>query len=400
MLIELILALLMGVIIGCITGIIPGLHINLVAVILSSLIFSSIFQPAYLIVFLVSLSIAHTFVDFIPSIFLGAPNEDDTALSILPGHEMMLNGQAYKAVIITIYGCLVGIVLVLLFTPIFILFLPKIYTYAERIMPLILILISFFLIYFEKASKFWAFIIFVLAGILGLTTLNLPLKEPLLALFTGLFGISSLITSLNKKSTIPLQKILKLKEIKIGKKSFFKTVLASSIASPLCSFLPGLGSGQAAVIGSEVTGELDRKEFLFLLGCIGTLVTGLSFVTLYSISKARTGIAVFLSKIIDLNSGHLNLILITLIISSFLAFFMTILLAKIFTKIVNKINYNILSIGVIIFLILLVSAFSGFLGLLVLIASTLLGLTCIYSGIRRTHLMGCLIIPSIILFLL
>jgi TctA family transporter len=26
--------------------------------------------------------------------------------------------------------------------------------------------------------------------------------------------------------------------------------------------LPGIGSGEAAVIGSEVTGDLDKKEFL------------------------------------------------------------------------------------------------------------------------------------------
>jgi len=301
MLLYLFIALIVGVLVGSITGLAPGIHINLVAFFLLSLVTAGYFtgiSPIILVVFIVALSISHTFVDFIPSIFLGAPDED-SVLSVLPGHEMLIKGKAYEAVILTLYGCIAGIFIIILLSPLFILFLPKIYESAGTIMPFILIVTSFFLFYFEKSSKLWAIIIFLLAGFLGIANMNLNLKEPLLPLLTGLFGASSLITSVSKKQKLPKQRIIKLRQVKIKKKSIAKSIFASLIASPLCSFLPGLGSGQAAVIGSEVTHDLDRKEFLILLGAINTMVIGLSFVTLYTIQKSRTGSAVAISKLLE-----------------------------------------------------------------------------------------------------
>jgi len=403
MILEIAIALLLGVTAGTISGITPGIHINLISALLlvfSSFLLTKFFlSPIILVIFLVAMAITHTFVDFVPSIFLGAPDEDNF-LSILPGHEMLIKGQGYSAVVYTLYGSLSALIIILIFSPLFFYFLPLIYPYAEKIMPLILLIISFFLIYFEKTNRTWATIIFLLSGILGLTTLNLPMKESLLPLFTGLFGISSLITSINKKQKIPKQKIQSLKEITIKKEGLFKSLFASILASPLCSFLPGLGSGQAAVIGSEVVGELDRKEFLVLLGSINTIVTGLSFITLYSIGKARTGIAATIEKLIDLSLNDILIITAIIILSGIISFFLTLKLAKIFSKIITKVNYSKLSIAIISFLIILVYWFSGILGIFVLITSTLLGLTCIYLGIRRTHMMGCLIIPSLILYLL
>jgi putative membrane protein len=401
MILELALAFLLGIIIGTITGLTPGIHINLVSAILLGLSASllALVSPLVLVVFLVSMAMTHTFVDYVPSIFLGAPDEENF-LSILPGHEMLIKGEAYSAVVYTLYGSLSGLLIILLFSPLFFFFLPVIYPYAERIMPFILILTCFFLIYFEKSSKLWAFLIFIISGLLGIATLNLPIKEPLLPLFTGLFGVSSLITSITKKQTIPSQKIKPLKEITLPKKSFIKSILASLIASPLCSFLPGMGSGQAAVIGSEVTGDLDRKEFLVLLGAINTIVTGLSFITLYTISKARTGVAVAIEEIIKLSVKDLFIITGVIFISGIISFFITIFIAKYFAKFVSKVNYQILSIIIILILFSVVFYFSGFLGFLAMIVSTCVGLTCIYAGVRRTHMMGSLLVSTILYYIL
>ena len=236
--------------------------------------------------------------------------------------------------------------------------------------------------------------------ILGLATFNLPIKESLLPLFTGLFGISSLITSITKKQKIPTQKISKLRNIKIKFKSFFKSIAASLLASPLCSFLPGMGSGQAAVIGSQLVDDLNRKEFLVLLGSINTIVTGLSFITLYAIGKARTGVAASVDKIITLTISDLFTITLAITLAGILAFFVTLYTARGFSKIISKINYQYLSAGIVLFLIGINFYFSSWLGLIVLASSTILGLTCIYSGVRRTHMLGSLIIPAILLYLL
>jgi len=98
MIAELFLALLLGVLAGIITGITPGLHINLVAVVLlsSSAFLLRFFPPVVLAAFIIAMSITHTFTDFIASIYLGAP-DDDTALSVLPGHVLLLQGKGRHA---------------------------------------------------------------------------------------------------------------------------------------------------------------------------------------------------------------------------------------------------------------------------------------------------------------
>jgi putative membrane protein len=400
MIIEIFVAFLVGILVGAITGITPGIHINMVAAILLGLYSLLLlpFQPIILVIFLVAMAISHTFIDYIPSIFLGAPDEDNF-LSILPGHEMLIKGEAYSAVVYTLYGSLAGLIIILLLSPLFILYLPKIYPYAQQIMVFILLLTCFFLIYLEKKQRIWALIIFLLSGFLGIAALNLNLSDALLPLFTGLFGISSLLTSVIKKQAIPEQKITSLKSIKMSKKSLSKSLFASIIASPLCSFLPGLGSGQAAIIGSEISGELDRKEFLFLVGAVNIIVLGLSFITLYTINKYRTGIAANISKLTTLSITDVYTILGVMILAGIFAFFLTIFIAKIFTKFISKVNYQILSIIIIVLLSSLVYIFSGCLGILVLISSSALGFTCILLGIRRTHLMGCLLITALLFYI-
>ncbi len=404
MIIEIILALLIGVAIGTFTGLTPGIHINLVAIILLSIsaFLLQITSPIILVIFIIAMSITHTFVDYIPSIFLGAPNED-TILSILPGHKLLLLGEGYAAIILTLYGSLTAILIILLFIPIFIFLLPIIYPYVIRIMPIILIIISSFLISTEKENKekSYALMIFILAGFLGIATLNLNLNQPLLPMLTGLFGASTLLISLKEKTRIPKQIIKPLKEISLTKFSFIKSTLASIIASPFTAFLPGLGASQAALIGTEVIGDMNEKEFLFTLGAIDTIVMGLSFIALYSIQKTRTGSAVAVNNLINtLSFNNLLLIILAIIISGIIAFILTIYLAKLIAEIINKINYSRLSIIILTILFLFTIYFSGLIGLFILVVSTSLGITCNLLGIKRSHLMGCLLVPTILFYLI
>lgn len=399
MLLELILALICGIAIGTITGLLPGIHINLVSIFLLSIASLNLpfLAPIILIVFIVSMSITHTFLDFIPSIYLGAP-DSDTGLSVLPGHKLLLEGKGHEALTYTIYGCLIGIIIILLATPIFIFILPSIFYYLKFVMFLILISASLYLIVKEKNSKLSALLVFFLSGFLGLATLNLPLKESLLPLLSGLFGSSSLITSILKKQTIPKQ--ASFKKIKIKFNEIKTAFLASSFAAPLCSFLPAIGSSQAAVIGSDIIGETKQQEFLMLLGSINIIIMGLSFVTLYSIQKARTGAAAAVSQLLpSLTLSSLLIILAAIIFSSIFAFFLASLISKIFARNISRINYSILSIFILIFLALMVIIFSGFLGFLIFLVATFTGLVAIYLNVRRTHLMGSMMLTSILFYL-
>ncbi len=401
MLIELIAFLVIGCLLGTITGLIPGIHINLVSLFLVS--FSASFltfvDPIFFIILITSMAITHTFIDFIPSVFLGCP-DTDTELSVLPGHELLKKGQGYEAVILTAYGSLATVIILILISIPSIKLVTGFYSLIKEQIPYILIAVSILLILLEK-KKSKSLLVFLLSGILGWSVLNLNTSqniftEPLLPLLTGLFGASNLILSIKNKTKIPKQKITK---IKLDKK-FISPIFGSLIASPLSSFLPGLGSGQAAIIGNIIS-QTDRKGFLILLGATNTLVMGFSFITFYAISRTRTGAVVAINRILgNINLNLLIIILICVFISGIIAFFLTLKIAKIFSEKISFLNYSKISITTLIILVFIILFISKPLGLFILAVSTITGIYSISLGVRRTNMMGCLLLPTILFYLI
>ncbi len=394
MLIEILLFLLGGIIAGTFTGLIPGIHINLIGAFIISLSSTILFSipPIYFGVFITSMAITHTFVDFIPSVYLGCP-DTDTELSVLPGHRMLKNGRGHEAVLLSAQGGIASIILVLAIAFPSIILIQKIYPLLKIILPYLLIATSIFLIAIEK-NKILSTFGFVLSGILGLIVLNLAsLSQPLLPLLTGLFGASTLILTIKTEPTIPPQIISKPRE------KLFKPLLGAFIASPICSFLPGLGSGQAAIIGNIIS-NTSKKGFIVLLGATNTLVMAFSFISLYAISKTRTGAAVAINEIIkNISIPILILILMTVLISGIAAFFLTSKISEKIAPKITNIKYSTISRVTIIFLSIIILLISGFLGLFIFMISTLTGIYLINQKIRRTIMMGCLLIPTIILYL-
>lgn len=398
MLLELILALLIGIVAGAFAGLAPGIHINLIGVSMASVLLFLGFQiePVYLVVFIVSMAICQTFVDFIPSIFLGAP-EDGTELSVLPGHQLLKKGLGYQAVALTCYGGIAAISVLIIFSiPLFFIngdFLVGVYDKITNFIPGLLILSSFYLIS-REGKKLSAILVFFLTGLLGLCVLNISsLNQPLLPLLTGLFGGSAMILSIKNKTRILPQKI------SMPREKIIKPLIGAIIASPLCGFLPGLGGGQAAIIGNSIS-KTNSKGFLVLVGATNTLVMGISFIALYLISKTRTGAAVFIKETIGVLERELLFVILgVVVISGIISFFLTLKLAKLIILKIQKVNYYLLNVFILIFLAVLIFFISGFFGLVVFLVSTFTGIYAINSGVRRTNMMGCLIIPTIVLYL-
>ena len=112
---TLILFVLAGCVLGTITGLVPGIHVNTIAVVALELFRTGRFE---LVALIVSMSIVHSFVDFIPSILLAVPGEDNL-MSVLPGHRFFLKGAGHYAVTLTVWGGIVGGVMALAVSPIF-----------------------------------------------------------------------------------------------------------------------------------------------------------------------------------------------------------------------------------------------------------------------------------------
>lgn len=387
MLIQIIFFILSGIIFGTLTGLIPGIHINLLAIFLIYLSSSYFINPLYSLIFLMSLSITHTFVDFIPSIFLGCP-DSDTELSILPGHKLLKNKRGYEAVHLSNLGGLIslGIILLLIFPSIIL--IPKIYIAIERIIPYLLLTIIFLTIFHEK-KKISSLKVILLTGFFGLIINYSNCSQPLLPLLGGLFGTSNIILSIKNKTKLPQQIITK------SKINLIRPTLASIISAPICSFLPAVGSGQSAILGNLLIKQ-SSKQFLILIGIINTLVMSYSLITLYLINKTRTGTMVVIKELIqNLDKKYFILLVFIVLISGVLAYFVTEYLTKKIAKNFNKINYTKLSYFTLFFIFLITVLISGVVGLIILILSTLIGIYCIKQKVRRTHMMNALTIPTI-----
>lgn len=390
---EEIISSLLGIIVGTITGLIPGLHINLVATILTASFIATI-NPLAAAIFIASLAITHTILDFIPSIFLGAA-EEDTFLSTLPGHEMLKQGKGYEAAAIAMIGALTGIAIGSLGIFILIPSIKFFSDFSQQYIPWILLIIILY-VSFREEKIIPSILVLILSGFLGFLTFHLPIEEPLLPILSGMFGISGLITSLDKKITIPPQSITKLKEINLENKEKIKSTIGAIIASIPFSFLPALGAGYGSLIVSEVT-SVSRKTFLFLNGLMNSSVMILSFSVAIILGKTRTGAAAAISQLAGIDS--LYTILSYSLISGCIATIFGIWIAKKSSRLISNAPYRKISLAVIVLITIVVSIISGPSGIIVFLTSTFLGIFTIRSNIKRSNLMGALVVPTIIYYL-
>ncbi|MBI2672970.1 tripartite tricarboxylate transporter permease [Candidatus Woesearchaeota archaeon] len=205
-----------------------------------------------------------------------------------------------------------------------------------------------------------------------------------------------MVVSYASKINIPAQRIT---NINIPAKEIFKATIGSTFSGLIFGFLPASGSSQAAILASKFT-KNSNKSFLFMVGFLNTFVMMLSFVAFYTISKTRNGAAVAISQIMEKLSFN-NLILffgVALLVGS-LSFLITLKVAKVFSQVISKINYSLLVIFILSFILLLTFFISGILGLLVLLIATFVGLIPISKNLARINLMGCLVIPVIFYFI-
>ena len=127
MLVVLLFAML-GSLLGMGSGLIPGMHVNTLALLLlaaSAPLLEGIaylcsefglgpeLGPLLLSVLIIAASVTHSFVDFLPSLFLGIPDESKV-LSVLPAHRLLLAGQGGPALFCAATGSLIGATVALL----------------------------------------------------------------------------------------------------------------------------------------------------------------------------------------------------------------------------------------------------------------------------------------------
>ena len=92
------------------------------------------------------------------------------------------------------------------------------------------------------------------------------------------------------------------------------------------------------------------------------------------------------------------LVMFTGLTVAFLSGVITLGLAKVLLSRVTRLDYRKLTFGVMTFLIFMVILLSGPAGVVAAITGTLIGIMSIRLGVKRSHMMGFLILPTILYF--
>jgi len=527
-LVLVLLAALLGAVVGFLAGLVPGLHVNNVALLLvafqaplfagiaavSGLAPSDPSVPLALASLVVAAAIAHSFASFLPAVFLGAP-EEETALSVLPGHRMLRQGRGPEAVHLAAWGGVLGLVgALLLLLPLRLLMGDPVSAYEEMrwavgagllMVALLLVLsergregprwsrslrcltprgilrvdvpaagvfealsgedtavtvrgiasaitgrrftladdtgavavecafdpevreeesvtVRGFLRGTERRStgrqRLLALSLFALAGALGSVVLGarglwagaslLPVETSqaaLLPLFVGLFGLPTLLLSRSGTTRLPPQEA---GEFRLPLWRRVRGAVSGCVAGATVAWFPGVSGGAATMVARQLAGGDEERgdssrEFLLSNAAVNVTVTLFSVVVLFVTGKTRSGAAAAVGAVAGSSMspwsppGNVPMLLaatlLAALVAAAVAFPLTLRTCRAFARLVPRAPWRRVTEAVIAFLLALVVLTAGAPGLLVLVTATGIGILPPLLGVRRVHLMGCLVAP-------
>ncbi|MEA3136585.1 MAG: putative rane protein [Thermoplasmata archaeon] len=399
-----------GCLVGLLAGLVPGLHVNTVCAIGLSAWPAA--GPA-LGLGLCAMAVAHGFASHLPSTYLGAPGED-TLLSALPAHRMLLEGRGPEAVQVALDGALAGLVLAV------VLVLPYKWLLGEpghlldvlaTMMPWVLAGILVFLVAREAprglSAVAWALVVLALAGALGLVAGRVPVaglvavpSTPLLPLLSGLFGAPALLESMRSQPVVPPQD--PAGRIPAGvRRRCRRGVVSGVLAAAMTSVLPGMTSAVAAAAArSGERDEHDARPVLATLAAIGLAQVVLALAVLWLSLRARSGLAAAVQQLWPAEawvSGASPLALRWLLLGALASGVVAHLAMSAFAGRaagwMAAAPTRLLAGTALAVLVAAVVTLSGPLGVAVFVAAVAVGLVPAATGAGRIHLTGCLLVP-------
>ncbi len=385
-----------GIALGMISGLLPGVHVNMMAggllAVQTALV--PVFGPEMIAAAMIAALITHSFLDAIPSTFLGIP-DPDTALSVIPSHSLCLEGKGEEAVRIAALGSAGGILAGMPLALALILIAPLIQGSVDWAVGIIITGVAAYLILFGE-SPLHALLVFLVSGILGIFSFHFSYLSVspfgfsgiLMPLLSGLFGISLLIISGQGK--IPDQQF---GDLTLPRNTVIRGGFSGSVAGLVVGWLPGLSNATAnAVIATVTRYDRDPRGYIFATSTANTVNVLVGLGVLFAISRTRNGVMVALSAL-EIPSPWL--LFTAAAIAACFAFLLTIFIAGSAWR-MGGIEKWKLNIGVTGFVILLTFILSGFFGLFILVLATVLGAVPKLLNIPQMYCMGAVMVPVIL----
>lgn len=444
-----------GTALGFMTGLVPGLHVNNIAA--ASVAYAGAFLAFFAMLgdvvgsggcsimiscFLVSALVSHSFSEAVPNTYVGIPSGD--AVTVLPAHRLAKAGLGWTAVRASVDGSLAGVLLgAVALVPVSLALGPTLGLYAslKTVMGPLILLLSAVLVLsdglavpaarhrlLEKArrtSKVLA--VFASAGLLGFVVLDtdyfacimpgcsspfVPKSSLLLPLFAGLFGLPTILLSMaGRRARNPELSYA----CKLPSSSPMMSTSLSLLGGLLVGWIPGFTSGSSATLCSsamrrpaeEASDVEGSRRFIWLYSAISTAGAVLSVGALFTILRSRSGVMDSVSRFLSpepLGAGVSELLapsalLLSMVLSALLSHALMTGLRDKLRRMGGLLDSRGLAIGAVVFVCALVAVLTGVRGLFLLSTACPLGVLPPLIGVRRIHLMGCLLVPISVMFL-
>jgi len=395
--IEIAIGVLFGVLLGTASGLIPGVHANTLAGILlgAQALLLAVLGPLALAGTLFAALITHTFVECVPSTFLGIPDAD-TSLSVLPAHALCLEGNGEEAVRIAALGSACAIIIAVPLSVLCFVFLPALQPYFDWGIGIMIVAVIGYMIVMSE-SPGWALAIFAVSGLLGTFALRYDFlcwhtlggtTAVLMPLLAGLFGISVLLVA--AQGRLPVQQF---RGLRVENKTVVKSSVLGTLAGIAVGWLPGLSTATAnGALASVIGYEKDRRAYILATSAANTANAFIGLAALYALSRTRNGVMVALA---ELPLPSMSELVVIGVLAACLAYIITVSLSRSAGRL-NGINGTMLNRAVILFVVGLCILLTGPFGIFILVLATLLGLVPHIINVSRVYCMGAIMVPVIL----
>ncbi|MCQ2079095.1 MAG: tripartite tricarboxylate transporter permease [archaeon] len=399
---------IIGAMIGTFTGLVPGIHVNTAATLLLGAYpaFEQLAEslsgpgsaPIIVACCITSASVVHSFVDFVPSVFIGVPDADET-LSVLPGHRLFQEGRGMVAVRSAAIGSVVGSISAIALA------IPLQWalmcggTGIVDDLTLCVLLVVIGTIILTSEDPLISGMLLALSGVLGIVVQTgiVPVFSflgdgtMLFPLLTGLFGLPPLLERSSRRR--PVRQRDPMRD-PVGPMPGLKGVATGIVAG----WFPGVTSTAGALMASRITRETDPARFISMTASIGTVTSVFSLVTLSVSGSGRSGTSMAVKSIVGDSlfgfcSDAFLLLLFCMALASVLGYGATIVSGRFMMGVSERVPEKLMNDSILVLIVALVTLFTGPFGLCLLVVSAAMGMIPPHMGVSRVCLTGCLTVP-------
>jgi TctA family transporter len=169
------------------------------------------------------------------------------------------------------------------------------------------------------------------------------------------------------------------------------------ITTLFASMIPGMKRGQTSAVALQISSTTRNEEVLFMLSLVSLAFVTLSIFALGSAGKVRSTLAYDINDVMgNIYFSQTSLFAGSVAISACMSACVLIFLAKPVGRIFSKINKKYLNAFGFCIGMLLIIIFTGINGVLLTFTATSIGLLSSRMKVRSAHLMGVLLLPSIV----